>query len=76
VSEQSPPKVNWQPISALPLIGSMIDGLLDEVEKQYGNLPSCRPQPHVLGDYSVDRVIKVYTERAGDVGLYQEQLFR
>jgi hypothetical protein len=35
-------------ISALPLLGSMIDGLLDEVEQQYVNLLACRPQPHVL----------------------------
>jgi len=76
VSEQSPPKVNWQPISALPLIASMIDGLLDEVEKQYGNLQACRPQPHVLDNYTVGRVIKLYTEQAGDVGLYEEQLSR
>ena len=71
-----PPKVNWQPISALPLIGSMIDGLLDEVEQQYANLRACRPQPHVLDNYTVGRVIKVYTEQAGDVGLYEEQLSR
>lgn len=76
MSEQSPPKINWQPIRALPLIGSMIDGLLDEVEQQYENLQSCRPQPHVLDDYTVDRVIKVYTDQAGDVGLYAEQLSR
>jgi hypothetical protein len=38
VSRQSPPKDNWQAISALPLIGSMIDGLLDEVEQQYESL--------------------------------------
>jgi hypothetical protein len=37
VSKPSPPKVNWQPISALPLIASLIDGLLDEVERQYEN---------------------------------------
>jgi len=61
VSEQSPPKVNWQPISALPLIASLIDGLLDEAEQQYETLESCRPQPHVLDDYTVGRVIKVYT---------------
>jgi hypothetical protein len=76
VSKPSPPKVNWQPISALPLIASMIDGLLDEAEQQYENLESCRPQPHVLDDYTVGRVIKVYTEQAGDVGLYAEQLAR
>jgi hypothetical protein len=76
VSKPSPPKVNWQPISALPLIASLIDGLLDEAEQQYENLESCRPQPHVLDDYTVGRVIKVYTEQADDVGLYAEQLSR
>jgi hypothetical protein len=76
VSKQSTPKVNWQPISALPVIGSMIDGLLDEAEQQYGNLQSCRPRPHVLDDYTVGRVIKVYTEQAGDVRLYAGQLSR
>jgi hypothetical protein len=76
VSKQSAPKVNWQPISALPLLGSMIDGLLYEAEQQYGNLQSCRPRPHVLDDYTVGRVIKVYTEQADDVRLYAEQLSR
>ena len=76
MSEKFPPKVNWQPISTLPLIGSMIDGLLGEVEQQYGNLQSCRTQPLVLDDYTVARVIKVYTDQAGDVGLYAEQLSR
>ncbi len=76
MSEQSPSKINWQPISALPLLGSMIDGLLDEVEQQYVNLLACRPQPHVLDDYTVARVIKVYTAQAGDVRLYEEQLSR
>jgi hypothetical protein len=76
VSEQSTPKVNWQSISALPLISSMIDGLLDEVEQQYRDLQSCRLQPHVLDDYTVGRVIKVYTDQADDVVLYAEQLSR
>jgi len=30
----------------------------------------------VLDDHTVDRVIKVYTAQAGDVGLYAEQLSR
>ena len=30
----------------------------------------------MLDDYTVGRVIKVYTEQAGDVGLYAEQLSR
>lgn len=76
MSEQSPPKVNWQPISALPLIAFLIDGLLEEAEQQYENLQSCRPQSHALDDYTVGQVIKVYTEQADDVGLYAEQLSR
>jgi hypothetical protein len=54
----------------------MIDGLLDEVEKQHANLQSCRSKPHVLDNYTVRRVMDVYTAQAGDVGLYQEQLSR
>ncbi|HEY4045383.1 MAG TPA: hypothetical protein VGM27_00845 [Acidobacteriaceae bacterium] len=71
-----PPQINWQPIDSLPLIGSMVDGLLDEVERQYSNLASCRLKPHVLDDYTVDRVLKVYSDQAKDVDLYEEQLSR
>ena len=69
-------KVQWQPISALPLIGSMIDDFLDEVEKQYANLHACRSKPHVLDDHTVGRVIKLYSAQAEDLWLYEEQLSR
>jgi len=69
-------RVNGQPISALPLIGSIIDGLLDEMEKQYTNLQACRPKPYVLDDHTVGRVIKVYSAQAEDLWLYEEQLSR
>ena len=70
------PEINWQPIESLPLIGSMVDGLLDEAERQHVDLISCRSRPHVLDDYTVDRVLKVYSDQAEDVGLYEEQLSR
>jgi len=38
VSEKSQPQVNWQPISALALIGSVIDGMFDDLEKQAATL--------------------------------------
>jgi hypothetical protein len=76
VSETSQPHVNWQPISALPLIGSMIDGLRDEAEQQYTNLQACQPTPHVLDHDTVGRVIKVYTAQVADLWLYEEQLSR
>ena len=74
--EKSTPKVNWQPISALPLIGSMIDGLLDEVEQQNANLQASRAKPHVLDNYTIGRVIKVYSEQAEDLWLFDGQLSR
>lgn len=76
MSVSFPPQIKWQPIGSLPLIGSMVDGLLDEAERQYVNLVSCRSRPHVLDDYTVDRVLKVYFEQAEDVALYEEQLSR
>ena len=76
MSETSPPKVNWQPISALPLIGSMIDGLLDEVNKQCANLEACRSKPYVLDNHTVGRIMEVYSAQAGDLRLYEGQLAR
>ena len=58
MSEKSPPQVNWQAISALPWIGSMIDGLVDELEKQNANLQACRSKPHVLDNHTVGRSSK------------------
>ncbi len=69
-------RVQWQPISALPLIGSMIDDFLDKVEKQQANLHARRSKPHVLDDHTVGRVIKVYSAQAEDLWLYEEQLSR
>jgi hypothetical protein len=76
MSENSPPKVTWQPISALPLLASMIDGLLDEVKKQCGTLQGCRSQPYVLDNHTVARIIKVYSAQAEDLRLYEGQLTR
>jgi hypothetical protein len=63
-SELLKKRVNWQPISALSLIGSMIDSLLDEMENHYANLQAC------------GRVIQVYSAQADDVWLFETQLYR
>ena len=60
----------------LPVIGPMIDGWLDEVEVQYRHLRESRPTPHVLDDYTVGRVVEVYSAQRDDVPLFQEQLRR
>ena len=66
----------WHPIGALPLIARMIDGQLIDVEEQYRTLQEARPRPHVLDDYTVNRVIRVYTTTLDDMHLFDEQLDR
>src|SRR5208337_4665139 len=51
---------DWQPISRLPLIGSMIDGMLQDAEEHYQTLLQASPKPHVLDDYTVGRVFEVF----------------
>ncbi|KOP22565.1 hypothetical protein AMR41_30895 [Hapalosiphon sp. MRB220] len=67
---------NWQPISQLPLIARMIDdGLVDTV-KQYETLQQASSRPHVLDDYTVGRVIKLYSQQLEFLDIYAEQLAR
>jgi hypothetical protein len=67
---------NWQPITQLPLIASLIDGMLHEALEQYELIRQATSKPWILDDYTVGRVIKVFTEQNDYLGLYQEQMNR
>lgn len=67
---------NWQPITKLPLIASIINGMLHEALDQYELLGQATSKPWVLDDYTLGRVIKVFTEQNDYLGLYKEQLNR
>ena len=67
---------NWQPVSNIPLIAQMIDGMLHEAMEHYATLQEAVPKPHVLDDYTVNRIIKVFTQQQEDLPLYDEQLRR
>src|SRR5271167_4926843 len=49
-------RVNWQPISRMPLIAGMIKGSLDDTREHLGTLTKARDRPHVLDDTTIDRV--------------------
>ncbi len=66
----------WQPLSQLPMIASMIDGMTDSAEEQLVNLQQAEEQPHDLDNATLDRLTRVYTEQQGDLWLYEEQLAR
>ena len=53
-------QINWQPISSLALIASLVDGGLDSAEEQHQLFLEVVPKPHVLDDYTVKRAQCLY----------------
>lgn len=70
------PTPQWQPLEKLPFIAWAIDGMLESAEENYENLQPARQRPSMLDDYTVGRVIEVYTTQQNDLWLYDEQLKR
>ena len=65
---------NWQPLSFLPKIAWMIDGMAESAEEQQANLNMVGPGS--LDDATLGRVTSVYTEQRDDLWMYAEQLAR
>ncbi len=68
------PRPEFQPISQLPLIAHVIDGMLESAAETGQALEEARPKPHVLDDATVNRVLQVSTTQQNDLWLYDEQL--
>lgn len=72
-SDQTP---NWQPISFLPSIAEMIDGMLESAQEVHVSLQQACTKPHVMDDYTIERVHQVHGTQLNDLWLYEEQLAR
>ena len=72
----SHPEPNWQPISQLPLLASMVDGVLANSEEQHETFAHVRAKPHVLDDEIVNRAIHLYQAQLDDLWFYEEQFAR
>lgn len=68
--------VNWQPISQMPLIASMIDGALSDTRDHLQTLTTARARPHAFDEATVDRIERVHTEQLEFVDIYDRQLQR
>lgn len=66
----------WHPISALPVVGGAITGMLESAEDQVRLLLQADEHPYALDDATVTRLIRVYREQAADHWLFEEQLRR
>ena len=69
-------QVNWQPISQMPPIASMIDNSLNGTREHFGTLTKAKDRPHVLDDATVNRVEQVHTEQMDYVEIYTQQISR
>ena len=69
-------QANWQPISQMPLITSMIDTSLNDTREHLGTLNKAKDRPHVLDDATIDRVEQVHTEQMDYVEIYTRQISR
>ena len=68
------PAPNWQPLTALPLVASLIDGELADGQEHQATFLSVRDRPYVLDDATVERSIKLHTEKRDFLGVFAEQL--
>ncbi len=70
------PAPSWQPASALPLITTIVAGMLDAAEQNYDSLTEGRAHPSSLDDATLDRVEKVWGDTQADHWLFVEQVAR
>ena len=70
------PTPNLQPLTALPLIASLIDGELADAQEHHATLLAVRDRPYVLDDATVERSIKLHTEQRDFLWVFAEQLAR
>jgi hypothetical protein len=68
------PTPQWQPISQLPIITQAIDGMLESAQNNLAMLDQARPGS--LDNYTIGRVVEVFTTQRDDLWLYDEQLKR
>lgn len=73
---QQKEKPNWQPLSMLPTITSIIDGEVENFEELYGNLCQAKEQPYVLDNMTLDRAIENHRMCLEEAWVYDEQLVR
>ena len=69
-------QVNWQPISQMSLIASMINDSLNDTREHLATLTKAKDRPHVLDDATIDRVEQVHTEQMNYVEIYTQQISR
>jgi hypothetical protein len=69
-------QIQWQPISMLPTFTFMVDGMLEESLVQLDNMRKAVDKPHVLDDFTLNRVFDLYDKQLDDQRYFMEQFSR
>lgn len=67
---------NWQPISALPMVASLIDGMVLDALRQWETLQPAKQKPYVFDTALVERIESAYSAQSETAELFREQLAR
>ncbi len=67
---------NWQPLSMIPTIASIIDEEVENFEDLYKMLGEAMEKPHVMDDMTLDRAISNHRKYLEGAWVYDEQLTR
>jgi hypothetical protein len=75
-SKRHNPKPQWQPLSMMSMIASIIDGEVENFEDLYKTLNEAREKPHVLDDMTLDQAINNHRKYLEEAWVYDEQITR
>ncbi|MEQ8171905.1 MAG: hypothetical protein ABRQ38_23640 [Candidatus Eremiobacterota bacterium] len=67
---------NWQPLSMMSMIASIIDEEVANFEDLYKNLGEARKKPHVMDDQIMNQAINNHRKYLEGAWVYDEQIAR
>ena len=69
-------KIHWLPLSQLPLFTTLVDGMLQDTKDMYPLFLQSKDKPWVMDDVTIERTIRLYTERLAMLPTHSEQITR
>jgi hypothetical protein len=68
--------IHWLPLSKLSLFTTLVDGMLQDTKDMYPLFLQAKDKPWVMDDATIDRTIRLYTERLEMLPTHTEQIAR
>ena len=68
--------LRWLPLSKLPLFTTLVDGMLQDTKDMYPLLWRAKDKPWVMDDATIERTIRLYTERLEMLPTHTEHITR